>query len=117
GDWVEVSFRKPLVAYVRPESDKVAPVIGEGSSEPGVIFDNEKTAKAASAPIADRGAVATDGILRAFEGQLSKPRSFFFFKPPYEFQLVDASGNRIAYLDLSRLLITTPLEHFLGREF
>lgn len=119
GDWVEVSFRKPVTAFVRSsDSSASAPTVAGESAPAEQSPDEPLVQEEASrrAAISDRAAIPTDGILRAYEGLLSKPRSFFG-RPPHPFQVVDASGNRIAYLDLSRLLITTPLEHFLGREF
>jgi hypothetical protein len=56
-------------------------------------------------------------VLRAFEGWLSPTRSFFGRSQPFSHQIIDQAGNRIAYLDLSRLLITTPLDEFYGLRF
>ncbi|HLS29002.1 MAG TPA: hypothetical protein VK041_10155 [Opitutales bacterium] len=125
-NWVEVSFRKPITAFIRSDdSNSPSPVgIGTASQSDGDLFDSpaeqkESVAKQepSRAPVATKSAISDDSILRTFEGWLGTPRSFFGRKPLYPYQIVDASGNRIAYLDLSRLLITTPLEHFIGRKF
>ncbi len=123
GEWAEVSFRKPVTGFLRPgESKRPAPVATRevARTELSILDDTPPAPQAQAAHsrvISDRAGIPTDGILRAFEGRLGQPRSFFGRSPPHAYQIVDASGNRIAYLDLSRLLITTPLEHFLGREF
>ena len=41
--------------------------------------------------------------------QRSSPR-----KQPYAWQLVDADGNRIAYVDLTKLLLTDQIENYSG---
>jgi hypothetical protein len=35
-------------------------------------------------------------------------------KRPYDWELVDASGKRIAYVDLSKLLLTDQIENYSG---
>jgi hypothetical protein len=35
-------------------------------------------------------------------------------KRPYDWQLVDPSGKRIAYVDLSKLLLTDQIENYSG---
>jgi hypothetical protein len=35
-------------------------------------------------------------------------------KKPYEWQLVDADGKRVAYLDLSKLLLTDQIDNYTG---
>jgi hypothetical protein len=118
GDWVEVSFRLPVTAFVR-SAPQTAPA-ARGDRVESVQLQDEPAARAESPRrpvVSDRSAIPSDGMLRSFQGQLSQPRALFGRQPPYPFQMVDASGNRIAYLDLSKLLITTPMEHFLGREY
>lgn len=121
GDWVEVSFRKPVIAFVPPVRNGSVTTGESSEPAPSILEEAPATAQPEAArrstPVTSRAAIPTDGILRAYEGRLSQPRTFFGRTPVHPFQIVDSSGNRIAYLDLSRLLITTPLDHFLGREF
>lgn len=121
GDWVEVSFRKPVIAFVPPARNGSTATRESRPPAPSILDEapaaTEPEAAGRSTPITSRAGIPTDGILRSYEGRLSQPRTFFGRTPVFPFQIVDASGNRIAYLDLSRLLITTPLDHFLGREF
>ena len=35
---------------------------------------------------------------------------------PYDWQLLDSSGNRFAYLDLQKLLLTDQLDNFTDRQ-
>lgn len=121
GDWVEVSFRKPVIGFVLPAASGSDGTRDAATSDFSALEEAPASTTNApstnAAPVSNRAAIPTDGILRAYEGRLSKPRSFFGRDPLHPFQIIDASGNRIAYLDLGRLLITTPLEHFIGREF
>jgi hypothetical protein len=42
-------------------------------------------------------------------------RSPFRPRRPYDWALADESGSRFAYLDVSRLLQTEPIENYAGR--
>jgi hypothetical protein len=131
GEWVEVSFRKPVTGYIRsgettasraPDAFQPPPAPTERASpEPEMpIFEDVPGPRAdpsRSAPVSSREALATDGNMRLFEGRLSRSRSFLGRQQPYQFQLVDHQGNRVAYLDLNKLLITTPLDRFLDHNF
>lgn len=133
GNWAEVSFRKPVTGFILADDGNPAPREAadeiddsEALEEVAAIDDVELAEEEAQPeqhaderqrPASRRSAVSSNGMLRSFQGQLSEPRTFFGRKPPYPFQIVDSSGSRIAYVDLSKLLITTPMEHFLGRPY
>lgn len=127
GDWAEISFSKPITGFVRPDNSgaaaarQPAPESQIVLEEPEMpVFEDVKTPPpetSRSKTISDRSAIPGDGIMRLYEGRLRKSRSFLFAQPPYTFQVVDSSGNRISYLDLDKLLITTPIDRFLDRVF
>lgn len=127
GDWVEVSFRKPITGFVRaggqadPETAAPAYVTQAPVEDSQMqIFEDvpaPKAEKAQKPVISSRNAMPSDGVLRLFEGRLTKTRSFLGRGQPYQFQVLDPDGNRIAYLDLNKLLITTPLDSFLDQHF
>jgi hypothetical protein len=126
-DWAEVSFRKAITGFVRPDNSS-APATSQRATEPQV-FQEEPTApvfediqnpppeSSRAKTISNRAAIPGDGIMRLYEGRLQKSRSFLFTQPPYPYQVIDSSGNRIAYVDLHKLLITTPIDRFLDRTF
>lgn len=120
GNWAEVSFRKPVTAFVRSESSTAsAPREAARAVQTSDIQDEpEQRAEATQRPtVSRRTAIPSDGMVRSFQGQLGQPRTLFGRQAPYPFQIVDSSGNRIAYLDLSKLLITAPMEHLIGRQY
>lgn len=122
GLWSQVRFRKPVTGFVQTGTG----ISNDGSREssPAPTAAAEPEPEFVETPpvpervrIAERAAVPSDGVLRAFEGWLSPTRSFFGRNQPFAHQATDEAGNRIAYLDLGRLLITTPLDQFYGRRF
>lgn len=132
GDWIEVSFRKPVTGFVRSGSGEMAPA-PVASVVDNRIFEAElpeiedipapkaeesaSSAARAAKAITSRDGIPVDGLLRLYEGRLDRSRSFLGRQPPYSFQVRDHSGNRIAYVDLDKLLITTPIDRFLDRNF
>ncbi len=135
-NWVEVSFRKPVTGFVRPNAPSTAnpapaapaPAIADSNSQIAPLDEPEmpvfediepalQTTASRAQTVSDRNAIPRDGTMRLYEGRLRESRSFLFNKPPYPFQIVDSSGNRIAYVDLEKLLITTPLDRFIDRLF
>lgn len=120
GTWAQVSFRKPVTGFVRDNGVDTSSPVSTAAPErrPEAVPVEEMEAESTSHPrVASRAGIPTDGTLRAFEGWLSPTRSFFGRQPPFSHQIVDQSGNRIAYVDLNRLLITTPMDRFYGRKF
>jgi hypothetical protein len=53
-------------------------------------------------------------LSRLFEGTLGSTKSLLSARRPYDWQLVDSSGNRIAYVDLSKLLLTDQIGNYAG---
>ncbi|MBN2068887.1 MAG: hypothetical protein JW739_04545 [Opitutales bacterium] len=80
-DWTEITIRKPLPLYFQ------ASWLRETAPPPPPAVD----------------------IARYYEGWIVKSTGFFS-APPYEYELRDHRGNRIAYLDVSALVLHYPLE-------
>lgn len=125
GDWADVRFRKSVPGFIRYEpssdsEDSDAEELEEPVEE--AVFEDEprqrgEPVRDTGPAITSRSAIPTDGSTRLFQGYLSEPRSFLGRKHPYSYQVVTERGNRIAYLDLSRLLITTPLDTLIHYQF
>lgn len=126
GEWVEVTFRKPITGYTRKPGQETAS--SERRAERNEPEDEPEDSGIEDVPaprdeevegpvVSRRDGMPTDGELRLFEGRLMPVRSFLGRKQPFDYQMVDNSGNRIAYLDLKKLLITTPLDRFYDRSF
>jgi hypothetical protein len=105
GDFTSYKVEKPITGYIKLSGN---PGAGRGPAAP------------ARAPVIVAGAAATGEVGRAalprfFEGRFAATQNFITYKHPYNFQLLDPSGNRFAYLDVSRLLLTDNIALFEDR--
>lgn len=117
GRWTQIRFDKALVGYVHngpvePAPLASAPVSSAQSSAPAEAPNASAPPAAAAAPASGESNVA---LSRLYEGTLATTQSLLTPKRPYDWQLLDASGKRIAYLDLSKLLLTEQLSSYTGR--
>jgi hypothetical protein len=109
GSWTQVRLDKTLVGYI--QTAPMAPV--ESAATPAVSPAAPAAAPAAAAPETS-GEGASASLSRLFEGTLASTRSILVPKRPYEWQLADGSGKRIAYVDLTKLLMTDQIENYAG---
>jgi hypothetical protein len=115
GDFCQIKLEKKLQGFI---------AIGEMAN---TSADNKLTF-APVAPVAPTGPVTTIGrpvplsgdtaeMPRLFAGKLVLARRAILNpNPPYDYQLVDSSGRRFAYVDTKRLLLTDKIESYLERE-
>ncbi|HXQ82236.1 MAG TPA: hypothetical protein VN775_13040 [Opitutaceae bacterium] len=120
GSWTQVRLEKTLVGYIRtgPEVPAPAPLAAPGAALPPA--SPEQAAPVPSAPAAAAPAAATPAqtsgvaLSRLFEGTLASTRTLLAPRRPYDWQLLDAAGKRIAYVDLAKLLLTDQIENYAG---
>jgi len=126
GKWTRISLKKDLVGYIQSDS-ATAPGPGEPPSSPaagapGAMADASGSASgpapsAAGKPAAGFG--VDDGgashFPRLLEGQFVSTHNLLPLHRPYDWQLVDDSGNRRAYLDVSKLLQTDQIDRYVNR--
>lgn len=131
GRYNKFSLRKPVVAYVRVQPAAVAPVAPVAVAPAPAPAAPAPRAPAAPAPYEavlrddipasspatpGRGVAAGEPRLaRTFFGTIESTRSALRPRRPHDFQLNDAAGQRIAYIDVSRLLQTEQINAFVGR--
>ncbi len=114
-DWAEISFSKSLPVYFKHPS-KTLPILS---------FGNEKSVDPSDDPVA----VSVPGIVpsvyanpssdsppRYFEGVFEKATGWIGKKPKFDFQIVTGRGKRIAYVDTTSLLVTKPMQEYLGKK-
>ncbi len=113
GDWCQIKLTKKLQGFI---------AVGATANV------GEKPAVVAAAPVAP--VTPSNGIGRAVPmaaNSADLPRDFagrFVLakrpiinpNPPYDYQVMDQSGRRFAYVDTRRLLITGRIENFVDRE-
>jgi len=51
---------------------------------------------------------------RLFQGKFVSTRSAFKPRRPYDWALADDSGDRYAYVDISKLLLTEQIDKYIG---
>jgi hypothetical protein len=111
GRWTQIRLQKTLVGYIQADaaaSVSTAPVAASPAPAPAPSVPPAATAPAPSAPSGD---VA---LSKLFEGTLSGTRTLLSPRRPFDWQLVDADGKRIAYVDLSKLLLTDQIDNYAG---
>jgi hypothetical protein len=137
GRFNKFSLNKPIIAYVRIPTTPVAPVAAAPAARPSAPA--QPAAPAAPAgdlpPLMDdlpgtlpqnipatrsvppgQGVQAGEPRLaRTFFGVVASSRNPLRPRRPWDFQINDDAGARIAYLDISRLLLTEQIEFFIGR--
>lgn len=86
-------------ASTTPAPTPAAPAAGPGRPAPG---SNTSDAGIAALP-------------RLFEGKFVSTRAPFRPRRPYDFAIEDSSGARIAYVDLSKLLLTDQIENYVNQ--
>ena len=106
GDWTLYSYEDPLTGFIKL-AEPVAP--NPATAQPAPITG------ATVAPRAADSDISATGVPRFIEGRFTATRGFLGFRHPYNFQLVDRNGTRIAYLDISRLLLTDQIQNFEDR--
>ncbi len=135
GKFNKFSLNKPLVAYVRvpvaPVAQVAAPAHAPASHAaatpapaadtlpplmddlPGTLSQNIP----ANRPVAPGQSVESGEprLARTFFGIVASSRNPLRPRRPHDFQLNDDGGTRIAYLDISKLLLTEQIEAFVGR--
>jgi hypothetical protein len=126
GKFNKFSLNKPIIAYVRIPVTPVAPVAPAPASKPAPAAPADNLP-----PLMDdlpntlpqtRPAPAGQGIepgeprlARTFFGVVASSRSPFRPRRPWDYQINDDGGARIAYLDITKLLLTEQIDAFVGR--
>jgi hypothetical protein len=112
GGWTQVRLEKTLVGYIQASPAAAAPATAVASAPvaPAVPAPSAAPVRAEQAAPADQNAA----LSKLFEGTLATTKSLIYPKRPYAWQLVDADGKRIAYVDLSKLLLTDQIENYAG---
>jgi hypothetical protein len=114
GGWTQIHLEKAIVGYIQT-----------GPSQPAAPapVPEAAPAAAAAAPAAPPAAApaaspAPDSVplSRLYEGTLTSTKSILLPKKPYDWQIVDASGKRIAYVNLEKILLTDQIENYGGRD-
>jgi hypothetical protein len=111
GRWTQIKFTKKIVGYIQlsgampPPAPAPAPDIAMAPAPAPAAVDSN----------APGHSVGTDAntLPRLLEGKIVSTRHPFTPRRPYDFQLNDSSGSRLAYVDVSHLLLTAHMENYI----
>ena len=115
GEWAQIKLEKKLQGFM---------AIGETANTPSTATPapSESRLTAPTAPVTTAGhSVPISGdtaeMPRLFAGKLVLARRAIFNPNPiYDYQLIDSSGRRFAYVDTKRLLLTDKIENYVDRD-
>jgi hypothetical protein len=112
GTWTQVRLDKTLVGYIAENQQApVAPAVA-APPPPAPVPLAPPTSSASSPAPAQSSENAH--LSQLFEGTLASTRVPLMPKRPYDWQLLDSAGKRIAYVDLSGLLMTDQIDNYAG---
>ncbi len=116
GRWTQVRLAKDLVGYI-PAGQATPAAINGPAAAPAVPAPVPVAAgPGRPAPGFAPGDNDADLFPRLLEGRFVSTSNFLPFHKPYAWQLVDESGTRRAYLDVSKLLQTDQIDRYVNRD-
>lgn len=136
GKWTQISLQKKLTGYIRltGEGSYVAPATGAPAQLSMALRDTNNAPSAQYAPVSpapltpvaygvttaghpapmvNLGDGGSSTLPRLFQGKFVSTRSAFKPRRPFDWALDDDSGERYAYLDMSKLLLTEQLDKYI----
>lgn len=112
--WTQIKLYRTVIGYIRTGGVTPAPA-AVAAPAPSVPPLPPITAAPVAPPVLSSGPTA--GLARELQGFLVETRRRLLVgaRPPYDYQLNDADGKRIAYLELSKVLPTLKVELYVDR--
>jgi SH3 domain-containing protein len=110
GKWTQVRLDKHLVGYINTTPAAAAPAPMDLASAPAAGVAPAAPAVGQPAPTGETAASP-----RVLEGKFVSTHHFLSGHVPYDWALVDDVGSRLAYLDLSKLLLTEQPATYAGK--
>lgn len=127
GKWTQIRLEKRLVGYIRVNgvasyampangametaaSPAQAPLVDASPMTP-IAYGTTAAGHPAATMNLDSG---SSSLPRLIQGKFVSTRSAFKPRRPYDWALNDDAGDRYAYLDVSRLLLTEQIEKYIG---
>ena len=108
------SSSAPMPSYAGPAAAPApAPAMSAAPVAPAARGTHTNPGQAA--PMVNLGDGGASALPRLFQGRFVSTRNPFRPRRPYDFQLTDERGERYAYLDTSKLLLTEQIDKYLER--
>jgi hypothetical protein len=125
GKWTQIALNQPVMGYIHAGPMGAAAIASADPTAPGPSPDAPISAATPTAPAAPAPATtgreaapenaASASIVRIIEGKFVAAHKLFA-KRPYQWELADSTGTRLAYLDVSKLLLTEQLDRYIDRQ-
>lgn len=113
-DWCQIKVEKKIVGFIAVgETANQPPAPPRPAPAAPTRPADGTTGSGAGRPVQFTGSTAD--LPRTFQGQLTTAARLLNPNPPYAYQLSDAAGKRIAYLDLRRVVLNARIESLVGR--
>jgi hypothetical protein len=125
GKWTQVRIQKKITGYIHlggtpdylpPIANAAATSAASAPLEPAPVTPVAYgvTTAGRPAPMVNLGDGGSSTLSRLFQGKFVSTRSPFKPRRPYDWALVDDSGDRYAYVDISKLLLTEQIDKYIG---
>ncbi|MBL9190699.1 MAG: hypothetical protein JNK23_24695 [Opitutaceae bacterium] len=115
GKWTQISLQKKLTGYISTSSPAAPAPLPVGAAPAAAAAPAPGGPAVAGQPVTspDAGGAA---LPRQFAGRFVSTRRPLAPRRPYDYALVNESGVRYAYLDVTRLLPTEEVSKYVDRE-
>jgi len=111
GKWTQIKLTKKIIGYIQLASaapPPPPPATPAPAAPAPVVIDNTAPGHAVNS--------GNNALPRLLEGKVVSTRRPFTPRRPYDYQLNDASNSRLAYLDVSHLLITSHMDNYIDHD-
>jgi hypothetical protein len=110
GGWTQIRISKPVVGYI--STSPQTPVAAHPMAPTAPTAPAAAPVAAAAAPAPAPAPTGSSESIRIFEGKFVSSETFLYPHRPYKWELDDASGHRIAYVNLQGILLTDQVENY-----
>lgn len=115
GRWTQLRLNRPVTGYVRAAAAPAPPPLPASDQSWSGIQATPVSDAPRPRATAPTGDTSLSALPRFFSGKVVSTRAPLRPRRPFDFALVDATNERLAYLDFSKLLQTTQIENYLER--
>jgi len=114
GRWTQVRVSRRVIGYMRDPDSVVLPGATQTPTTAAPLVDSGGVGRV----VAPSAAAASDEtpISRTFQGRFVSTRRPLAPRRPYDYQVNDSNGQRVAFLNVSRLQQTQSMDPYLDRE-
>lgn len=114
GRWTQIRLEKALVGFIRvgPAAEASQVAGAAATNAPASVVD----LPSGPGKAAPEGSGAAAAVPRSFEGRFVSTRGFLSPRRPFDWEIRDAAGDRAAYLDISKLLLTEQIDKYVDHE-